>query len=169
PKLTAVGRLQAADQLEQGRLAAAARPDDREQLAARHPQRDSGERRHALAAADDERALHLAQRDRVLARRRGGPSAGARRIPPRRGLLLAVGALRRDRRLGAGLQVGGHFAPFAGITPQVLRVGAGGIASRTPSQPAFPPAPLVSFAPALMLPVASPAKRRVLRPRRPGA
>ena len=42
------------------------------------------------------------------------------------------------------LQLRWHVAPFAGITPQVLRVGAGGIASRTPSQPAFPPAPLVS-------------------------
>ena len=48
-------------------------------------------------------------------------------------------------RLCAGLQFGRHFAPSEGITPQVLRVGAGGIASRTPSQPAFPPAPLVSF------------------------
>jgi hypothetical protein len=42
----------------------------------------------------------------------------------------------------ARLQFGRHVAPFAGITPQVLRVDAGGIDSRAPSQPASPPAPL---------------------------
>ena len=55
----------------------------------------------------------------------------------------------RRRRLCAGLQFGRHFTPFAGITPQVLRVGAGGISSGAPSQPAFPPAPLVSVSAAL--------------------
>ena len=42
--------------------------------------------------------------------------------------------------LGAWIIVA--IAPFAGITPQVRRVSAGGVGSGAPSQPACPPAPL---------------------------
>ena len=48
----AVGRLQSADQLEQGGLAAAARPHDREQLAVGGAHGDVGERVHAGPACD---------------------------------------------------------------------------------------------------------------------
>jgi len=66
-------------------------------------QRDVGQRLDGLAAA-----VAVGVRDRVELE------------PP-------TGGLQLGRWLCAVLNVGRHFAPFAGITPQVQRVGAGGI------------------------------------------
>ncbi len=129
PQRAGVRRLQSADQLEQRRLAAAARADDREQLAPRHAQRDAGEGRYTLAAPVRECALDRLQLDRAAHRRIG----------------LARRLRSAERAPGAGLQFGGHFAPFAGITPQVLRVGAGGATLPGAISAGLPPAPLVSF------------------------
>ena len=99
-----VGRLQAADQLQQRRLAAAGRADDREHLAGLGlAARRSCERLRPIAPA----AVAVAARDVPYAQR------------PRRCCLPRCG-------LSGGLYFGGHVAPFAGITPQVQRVGAGG-------------------------------------------
>ncbi len=62
-----VGALQAADELEQRRLAAAARTDDGDDLPVPHPQREPGERGHGRTAAPAERARHAGEVDLALA------------------------------------------------------------------------------------------------------
>ena len=92
-------------------------PDDRDHLMRVRAQRHAGERLDRARAWSGNVRLTSSTRTPSAALSSRGSSAGASTISV--------------------------VAPFAGITPQVLRVSAGRTMRRALSQPAFPPAPLV--------------------------